>query len=266
MNKEEDQLEMLKKFFSDNSYQDEASKHIPAAIVFNELRQGKEVPEVYIDKAIQICMEIESPWIAGEISKAAGREDQARKFYTDAYELARDRNDFFCASESAFKAGLYREAIEVSQKGKLHNRAIMIAGKTGLEEIAEESIKLVDDELLKGLRRAVAEIQKEEIAPDEAKMKEYESLWDFYQGYNNYWMNFLPSKSHFIRPAVKRFQVRFPDFYNALQDQAIKFSRNEIPELPNSGLYESYKLISRMVKKSDREVTKRKVDDWYLCR
>ncbi len=104
-----------------------------------------------------------------------------------------------------------------------------------------------------------------EVAPQ----TEFESLDDFIRGQNNYYAYFLDDCdwgiSHRERPPFRRFQEAHPEMERKVTDATIRALRAESRQkLPYEQLWETYKIMSRLVFVDDRSVMRDGQPDKYF--
>ena len=105
-------------------------------------------------------------------------------------------------------------------------------------------------------------------------LRRFESLEDFIEGFNNFYMFFLndcPVGEIYrrIHPCFKRFQEQNLEMEAEVTRETVKMYRESgrYGDLPNEKLWKAYKIMSKLVFRRDDSVVKNgEVDDWYLCR
>jgi len=104
---------------------------------------------------------------------------------------------------------------------------------------------------------------------------EFATLDDFIKGSNNYYTHFLGDAAWGKRftPHFKRFQEAYPEMereVTAATDRAYNLwveDSKERAKLPYEQLWETYKIMSKLVFVDDKYIMRDgKPDSWFLCR
>ena len=105
-----------------------------------------------------------------------------------------------------------------------------------------------------------------------APIREYETLEDFIRGQNNYYAHFLDDckwgQLYRERPYFKRFQEAHPEMEREVTGATVRAVRAEPRQkLPYEQLWETYKIMSKLVFVDDKYVMRDgQPDAWFLCR